>query len=139
MLVLRSQFFDFLRETIYKHALEHLEAAGPEKKWAVFFLPTVNAYQYLTFLKVCDWSGHIFGASTSPRPFTKKWLCHPLPLFVAVSMIPNMWHSSWQCMRHSWLTNPGFSCLDQLVCNNEARERSERFFPSFSKEKKASS
>ena len=44
MLVLRSQFFDFLRETIYKHALEHLEAAGPEKKWAVFFLPTVNAH-----------------------------------------------------------------------------------------------
>ena len=31
ILVLRSQFFDFLRETLYKHALEHLEAAGPEK------------------------------------------------------------------------------------------------------------
>ena len=26
-LVLRSQFFDVLRETLYKHALEHLEAA----------------------------------------------------------------------------------------------------------------
>ena len=36
ILVLRSQFFDFLRETLYKHALEHLEAAGPEKK-AHFF------------------------------------------------------------------------------------------------------
>ena len=26
-LVLRSQFFEYLRETAYKHALEHLEAA----------------------------------------------------------------------------------------------------------------
>ena len=31
-MVLRSQFFDHLRETLYKHALEHLEAARPEKK-----------------------------------------------------------------------------------------------------------
>ena len=37
ILVLRSQFFDFLRETLYKHALEHLEAAGPEKKWVLYF------------------------------------------------------------------------------------------------------
>ena len=67
MLVLRSQFFDFFRETLYKHALEHLEAAGPEKNSGSFcFLPRVNAYQYLTSLKVCDWSGHIFG-SASPR------------------------------------------------------------------------
>ena len=72
MLVLRSQFFDFFRETLYKHALEHLEAAGPEKNSGSFcFLPRVNAYQYLTSLKVCDWSGHIFGASGSPRSSTK--------------------------------------------------------------------
>ena len=37
ILVLRSQFFEYLRETLYKHALEHLEAARPEKKWAIFF------------------------------------------------------------------------------------------------------
>ena len=30
--ILRSQFFEYLRETLYKHALEHLEAARPEKK-----------------------------------------------------------------------------------------------------------
>ena len=43
-----------------------------------FFL-TVNADQYLTSLKVCDWSGHIFGASASPRSLTKKkMVCHPL-------------------------------------------------------------
>ena len=36
VLVLRSQFFEFLRETLYKHALEHLKAAGSEKR-AIFF------------------------------------------------------------------------------------------------------
>ena len=36
ILVLRSQFFDFLRETLYKYALEHLKAAGPEKKGTFF-------------------------------------------------------------------------------------------------------
>ena len=44
------------------------------KKSLFFFLPTVNAYLLLTSLKVCDWSGHIFGASASPRSLTKKWL-----------------------------------------------------------------
>ena len=38
-LVLRIQFFEYLREPLYKHALEHLEAARPEKKGHfVFFL-----------------------------------------------------------------------------------------------------
>ena len=32
VLVLRSQFFEYLRETWYKHAFEHLEAARSEKK-----------------------------------------------------------------------------------------------------------
>ena len=90
ILVLRSQFFEFLRETLYKHALEHLEAAGPEKQMGHFFLPTVNAYLLLTSLKVCDWSGHIFGASASPKSFTKNMaVTPPLPLFMAVTMIPN--------------------------------------------------
>ena len=34
---------------------------------------------------------------------------------MAVSMILNMWHSSWYCIRHSWLTKFGASCLNQLV------------------------
>ena len=37
ILVLRSQFFDFLRETLYKHALKHLEAARSEKNGQFFF------------------------------------------------------------------------------------------------------
>ena len=31
ILVLRSQFFEYLRETLYKHALTHLEGARSEK------------------------------------------------------------------------------------------------------------
>ena len=77
ILVLRGEFFEYLRETLYKHALEHLEAAGPEKETGNFFLRTVNAYLLLTSLKVCDWSGHIFGASASPRPLTKKMAVSP--------------------------------------------------------------
>ena len=72
-------------------------------------------YLLLTSLKVGDWSGHIFGASASPRPLTKNLLWHPLPLIMAVSMISNMWHSSCYCMRHSWLTKFGVLCLNQLV------------------------
>ena len=90
ILILCSQFFEFLRETLYKDALKHLEAAGPEKNRSFLFLLTVNAYQYLTSLKVCDWSGHIFGASASPKSFTKNMaVTPPLPLFMAVTMIPN--------------------------------------------------
>ena len=50
-------------------------------------------------------------------PWQKKKLCHPLPLFMAVSMIVNtaMWHSSCWCMRHSWLTKFGVLCLNKLV------------------------
>ena len=51
--------------------------AGPEKKWVIFFLPTVNAYLLLTSLKVCDWSGHIFGASASRASLTKKMAISP--------------------------------------------------------------
>ena len=66
----------------------------------------------LTSLKACDWSGHIFGASASPRPSTKKKLAvsPSLPLFMAVSLISSMLHSSCcsYFMRHSWLANSGW-------------------------------
>ena len=68
ILVLRSHFFEYLCETLYKHASEHLEAADPENKWVFFSLPTVNAYLLSTSLKVCDWSGHIFGAAPVLSP-----------------------------------------------------------------------
>ena len=34
-------------------------------------------YLLLTYLKVCDWSGHILGASASPRSLTKKMAMSP--------------------------------------------------------------
>ena len=41
------------------------------------FFSRVNAYLLLTSLKVCDWSGHIFGASASPRSLIKKMAMSP--------------------------------------------------------------
>ena len=49
-----------------------------------FFSPTVFAWLWLTPLKACDWSGHIFRASASPRSLTKKCLRCPLPLSLTV-------------------------------------------------------
>ena len=76
MVVLTADVFQYF----IKRALEHLEAAGPEKKGSFysFFSKSLPGIYY--------WSGHIFGASASPR----NWLCYPLPLFMAVSMMPNM-------------------------------------------------
>ena len=44
ILILRSQLFECLRETLYKHALEHLEAARPEKTHFFFFLRQMPDY-----------------------------------------------------------------------------------------------
>ena len=46
-----------------------------------------NARLLLTSLKACDWSGHIFGASASPRSFNKK------------TGYVNLFHRSW---RSAW-------------------------------------
>ena len=72
VLVVRSQFFDYFCEFLYERALKHLEAAGQGKNESFTFLPTVNAYQYLTSLKVCDWSEHVFDAGASTRSVTQK-------------------------------------------------------------------
>ena len=49
-------------------------------------------------------------------PEQKNWLCHRLTLlFMAVSRILNMWHSSGYCMRHSRRTKFGTITLNQLV------------------------
>ena len=37
--VLPSQLFEYLRETLGKHALEHPEAARSEKQWNKCFFP----------------------------------------------------------------------------------------------------
>ena len=61
--------------------MEHLEAAGPERKGPFFSSHSkclsIIAYLLLTSLKVCDWSGHIFGASASPKRLTKMMAMSP--------------------------------------------------------------
>ena len=125
ILVLRSQFFENLRETLHKHLEapgsgssrikreKHLRAPGSgtsKKKRDIIFLPTVNARLSLTSLKACDWSGHIFGASASPRSLTKKKLAMP-PHYACRGgqhvwyQVPNMWYSSCYCMRHSFVAD----------------------------------
>ena len=66
LLVLRNQFFECLGETLYKNALEYLEATGPENILVIFFssytiqtrdvffffVPTLDACLYLASLKV---------------------------------------------------------------------------------------
>ena len=71
ILVLRSHFFEYLRETLHKHAFEHLEAARREKEVSYIFPSTVNGWLSLNSLKACDWAGRIVGACASPRSSTK--------------------------------------------------------------------
>ena len=71
--VLRNSVLRFFSRSFVKTCL-----GAPGSGWSrkimgrFFFLPAVNAYLLLTSLKVCDWSGHVFGASASLRSFTKK-------------------------------------------------------------------
>lgn len=53
---------------------------------------------------------HIFGGSASPT-IGNNWRCHLLPLLVAVSNIPNVWHLSSYWMRYSLLTKFGVICV----------------------------
>ena len=34
-------------------------------------------------------------------PYQKNWLCHPLPLFMAVSMITNTWYVTLELLLHA--------------------------------------
>ena len=38
ILVLRNQFFEYLRQTLYRHALEHLEAARSENIYIYVYI-----------------------------------------------------------------------------------------------------
>ena len=69
-------------------------------------------YRWPLWRPVIGW-GTFSALAPVLSPQQKKWLlvCHPLPPFMAVSMMPNMqwWPSScYYCMRHSWLTKLGW-------------------------------
>ena len=73
ILAVRSQFFKFMRETLYIHALKHLEAAGPGKKSHFFS-------SYSKRLSIFDLFEGLIGRDTflalAPvlGPQQKKWL-----------------------------------------------------------------
>ena len=99
-LALRIQIFEYLLETFYRHALEHLQSARSaggknEKIEFIFFCPAETPGHYvLTFRRPVVGGDTFSPLAAVLGPEQKQWLCHPLPLFMAVSMIPNMWHSS---------------------------------------------
>ena len=74
-----------------------------QEKMTIFFLPTANAWQFLTSFKACDWCDTFSALAPVLAPEQKYWRCHHLSPFMAVSTIPKIWHS-----RHSWLTKLGF-------------------------------
>ena len=71
-------------------------------------------------------------------PEQKNWLCHPLPLLTAISMMINMWHSSCYFRRHSGGPNflGGAIHSNQLVCMWKCREFKLYFYPSAGGSKK---
>ena len=87
MLALRSQILEYLRETFDRHALESRITARSEKKGEKDCYG--NAWLLPVFLKARGWLGHSFAASARSRASTNKRV-----MFMAVNIIPNMWHSS---------------------------------------------
>ena len=112
----RSQIIEYLRETFYRHALEgYLEPARPEKNKNKLFLAAETPDNYWSFRRPA-----VGGETFSPPPPVlgpeqKNWLYHPLLLFMAVTMIINMWHSSGYRMPHSWLTQVAAFSVNQPV------------------------
>lgn len=94
----------FIKGTPWSIPGMHVKPFGSGKKWKKWFvrkrLIIVDLFEGMKL-----WSGHIFAAiELQPWPghLTKNnWQCHPLPLFIAASMIPHMRYSSSSCMQHS--------------------------------------
>ena len=67
ILALRSQIFEYLGETYYRHALESVEPARSEKKRKTHGVFSYgNILLLLTFLKVLGWLGHILAPAFGP-------------------------------------------------------------------------
>ena len=83
ILALRSQIFEYLRETFYVQTC--LEPARSEKKSR--FIPTGTDDFYWPFITpLVGWDTFSpLALALGPQP--KSWLCYPLPLFTVVGMI----------------------------------------------------
>ena len=99
MLVLRGQFFEYLRETLYKHAFG--------TTWKPLVLPAETPYYYWPLLRPVIGRDTFLALAPSLRgPFNNKTVSVTLfHMLMAVRTVPNMLHSSCYCFRYSWLTN----------------------------------
>ena len=94
ILVLRSRSFEYFARSFAPTCLGAPGSGSSRKKRVIVFSSYGKCLTVIDLFEGLDWSGHGFGASASPRPSKKNskkknWLCHPLPLFMADSMIPN--------------------------------------------------
>ena len=100
MLPLRSQIFEYLRETFNRHAqgsrVPVIGSLRKKKEKKESYFTTEAPDQYWLFEGL--WSvgvgtrsrlRHRYGTAAASilGPEQKKWLCHPLPLFMAVRII----------------------------------------------------
>ena len=110
VLALRSQILECLRECFYTHALgEPWTPARSEKNkrdfFCWFFKPFGNASLLIDLFTRPLVDRDIFWplyCAHSRASQLQNWSdVNPIPLLMAVSVIPNMWHSSTCCKRHS--------------------------------------
>ena len=117
ILALRSQTFENLRETFNRHALGTWNRLVQKKKGGKNVSTETPVHHWPFWWPVAGGDTFILPLAPVIAPEQKNWPCHPLPLFMAVSMILNLWHSSSYCMPHSWLTQFGaFSSSLPLWC-----------------------
>ena len=78
MLALRSQIFEYLRETFVGVSWVTCNRLVQKKKWEICFcFPTETPGHYRRFMKDCGRLGHVFAVSASPRSWTKKVAMSP--------------------------------------------------------------
>ena len=120
MLVRRSQFFKYFARNFVQTCLGAPGSGSLRKKKTLLFFSSYGKRLTVVDLFEGLWlvgSRETFSAKGgSPKSLTKELaVSASSTVFMAVSMIPNVWHSSCCCMRHSWLTKFGVIRLTHLV------------------------
>ena len=73
---------NFVRSTNMPWSTWKLEAARPEKKWVIFFLPTVNSWLSVTVINLFEGLWLVGTRFQRKRQSYIGRLCHPLPHIV---------------------------------------------------------